>query len=522
MASLPNEMENSEKRRGKIFLSYRRTHAEKLKPCARNLQAMFESVYFLDDRFHRGLNVDRSTNRETLEECDVVLVLISQKPSGPSEHWSSNLSSMEMMKRCDDLGGGSTADENLNDDYCLDELRYALKLGKIVVPVYAPHLSVEQVQKEFTHIHGVRGLSKLANTKVESDAFRLTSDLTKLTEYIVTRMDKKLAKQHDNRQDGSTKGLGQKKKKKKSPKRLRKSQSNQLLRAGSTGNVLAGMQSQQKRRQSFQSFQQGLPNIGMEVHNDYDSESSDDDIVLRTQSASFLSATTAATTATTPASVGAKSEDINFVVESKSKDDPSSDSSNPVQTTPSLQLRSRSSSSSGGGGVLNKPGKWNVFISYTQHSRSAEMLAVNLFFSCKERNLSCWLDSKMGKKSKDAMEEGVKNCDLFIPIISGPGPDDKHPNCPEEKNAYFARDYCQLECQWALDSEKMIQPVCVYSDKTKIGEFFSKAPLNLQQLGERECISLDNTEAEVWEVQLNKVFAQHNSAKSQNGCCEVQ
>ena len=521
MASLPNE----KKRRGKIFLSYRRTHAEVLKPCARNLQAMFESAYFLDDRFHRGLNVDRSTNRETLEECDVVLVLISQQPSGPSEHWSSNLSSMEMMKRCDDLGGGSTADENLNDDYCLDELRYALKLGKIVVPVYAPHLSVEQVQKEFTHIHGVRGLSKLANTKVESDAFRLTSDLTKLTEYIVTRMDKKLAKQHDNRQDGSTKGLGQKKKKKKSPKRLRKSQSNQLLRAGSTGNVLAGMQSQRKRRQSFQGFQQELSNIGMEVHNDYDSESSDDNNVLRTQSASVVGATTATTTtATTPASVGAKSEDINFVVESKSKDDPSSDSdsSNPVQTTPSLQLRSRSSSSSGCGGVLNKPGKWNVFISYTQHSRSAEMLAVNLFFSCKERNLSCWLDSKMGKKSKDAMEEGVKNCDLFIPIISGPGPDDKHPKCPEEKNAYFARDYCQLECQWALDSGKMIQPVCVYSDKTNIGEFFSNAPLNLQQLGERECISLDNTEAEVWEVQLNKVFAQHNSAKSQKGCCEVQ
>ncbi len=65
---------------------------------------------------------------------------------------------------------------------------------------------------------------------------------------------------------------------------------------------------------------------------------------------------------------------------------------------------------------LNEPGTWNFFLSH--HARCGEAQVTAIQNLLEARGKTCWRDVKMGNKSTDAMEEGVRNSDNFILMLT--------------------------------------------------------------------------------------------------------
>ena len=74
-------------------------------------------------------------------------------------------------------------------------------------------------------------------------------------------------------------------------------------------------------------------------------------------------------------------------------------------------------------GVINRPGRWHYFLSHTQRDGQAVTVADEIFFGMKEKRRRCWLDVKMVKCDVAAMEEGVRNSDCLIAIVTDNGTD---------------------------------------------------------------------------------------------------
>ena len=150
--------------------------------------------------------------------------------------------------------------------------------------------------------------------------------------------------------------------------------------------------------------------------------------------------------------------------------------------------------------ILNKPGKWDVFLNHTQRHPAAAAIAVDLYSSLKELGLSVWLDVKMDKKSEAAMKEGVVNSKCVIAIITGVTPDGN------ADNAYFNRPFCIKELEWAMEAEVQIQPVIRMEDKNQIGTFLGQAPAHLKCLGSIDFIDLNRSDKAYWQVGVNKIM----------------
>ena len=147
---------------------------------------------------------------------------------------------------------------------------------------------------------------------------------------------------------------------------------------------------------------------------------------------------------------------------------------------------------------LNAPGKWDVMISYTQRDGDSKVLAEALYNAFREQGLQVWLDIKMSKLNGAAMEEGVRNCDCVIAILSGTDASDP--------NAYFNRDFCVKELKWAQSAGVPIQPVCAVKDKTSIGSFIGQASSKgIPNLGDTDIIHLDRSRPTYWEAGVKDV-----------------
>ena len=77
----------------------------------------------------------------------------------------------------------------------------------------------------------------------------------------------------------------------------------------------------------------------------------------------------------------------------------------------------------------------------------------------------------MGARDEAAMEEGVKNSQCVIAIVSGPAGQD---------TAYFRRPFCLSELRWAKDAWVPVIPIVAAEDKGKITEFFEDIPADMQ------------------------------------------
>jgi len=74
---------------------------------------------------------------------------------------------------------------------------------------------------------------------------------------------------------------------------------------------------------------------------------------------------------------------------------------------------------------------------------------------------SCWLDVYANDKTPLGMENGVKNCDVFIVILS---------------KSYCSREFCLMELGWAQQYRKRVQPVILATEKNTIGALRAAAP----------------------------------------------
>ena len=191
---------------------------------------------------------------------------------------------------------------------------------------------------------------------------------------------------------------------------------------------------------------------------------------------------------------------------------------------PSLPLASAPLPSSGGRGgeskapppVCNAPGHWDVFIGHSRRSADAVVLASETATALERRGLSVWLDVRMSDRSTRAMEEGVKNSRRFVAVVTGPCVNSDRPADPPESNAYFRREYCIKELQWATEAGVPIQPIVRGEDKSRVGEFLGQleAPLKVdgtlqdircfQVLGETDWIDLHRSDKAYWAVGIGE------------------
>jgi len=104
----------------------------------------------------------------------------------------------------------------------------------------------------------------------------------------------------------------------------------------------------------------------------------------------------------------------------------------------------------------------NFFLSHTQRDDAAKLIATELYSVMAEAGKTCWLDVKMERCDRAAMEHGVRNADVFIAIVTDNG-----------ATSYFSREMCREEIAWAIDSGKRIVPVVASADKHRVGQFIA-------------------------------------------------
>lgn len=154
---------------------------------------------------------------------------------------------------------------------------------------------------------------------------------------------------------------------------------------------------------------------------------------------------------------------------------------------------------------FNLPGHWDAFISYTQRNGNAAMLAEKVAADLRNAGLSVWLDVSMASRSTAAMKEGIENAKCVLAIVTGPGINNDRPSDDAKGNAYFAREYCQMELRWAKDAGTRIQPLVRVEDKQQIATFLSQAPADLQCLEPSGFIELIRSDATYWNAGIAKI-----------------
>ena len=170
-----------------------------------------------------------------------------------------------------------------------------------------------------------------------------------------------------------------------------------------------------------------------------------------------------------------------------------------------------------GARVRNQPGEWDFFISHTQRNGHATALASKLHATLASKGFSSWLDVNMSDKSEAAMREGVVRSKCVIAIVTGPCKNPDRPGDPEEKNAYFARDYCCAELRWALEAGVPIQPVVRAEDKQRIGEFKDGAPDDLKDLFNIDFVDLNRSDKDYWVVGVDKILKKNGMMMAEGG-----
>ena len=156
--------------------------------------------------------------------------------------------------------------------------------------------------------------------------------------------------------------------------------------------------------------------------------------------------------------------------------------------------------------VLNQPGYWDVFISHTQRHGKAVAMAEKLAGSLEKLGLTVWLDVKMTQRSAAAMQEGVRNSECVIAIITGACVDNNNTNTREIENAYFSRPFCISELEWAIEAGIQIQPIIQMEDKDEIGTFLNQAPAHLKFLGNIDFISMIRSDIDHWNVGVKQIM----------------
>ena len=131
---------------------------------------------------------------------------------------------------------------------------------------------------------------------------------------------------------------------------------------------------------------------------------------------------------------------------------------------------------------------WYYYISHMQAEGAT--IAEKFFASMEKRGKKCWLDVQMDERDAEAMENGIKNSDVVLVIVS--------PN-------YFTRPFCIKELEWSV---KYMKPMIVVIDvkhKNDIGNILETCPTHLKNIGKMNFIELNRGDKDYWKVGMNKI-----------------
>jgi len=143
------------------------------------------------------------------------------------------------------------------------------------------------------------------------------------------------------------------------------------------------------------------------------------------------------------------------------------------------------------------------FISHVQ--ADSKDVALEIFYSMKEKGKSCWLDVKMPERDEDAMKDGVKLCETVVIIMS--------PN-------YFTRPYCVKELEWAVELGKPIVVVIDIQVKGEIGNILSRCPADksyLKGIGSISFVEVFRGNPAFWETSIQSILNAKPKILKQDG-----
>ena len=152
------------------------------------------------------------------------------------------------------------------------------------------------------------------------------------------------------------------------------------------------------------------------------------------------------------------------------------------------------------------PGNWDAMISYAQRNATSEALAYRIHGELSSRGLTVWLDVQMKVRDEAAMQEGVRNSQFVVSIVSGPAGSDA---------AYFRRPFCLSELRWAKESSVPVVPVVVAEDKGQITEFFADIPADLQHLKGTNWEHVDRKDVDYFRLGVDKIIQAARAAGAQ-------
>merc|ERR1711924_378860 len=138
---------------------------------------------------------------------------------------------------------------------------------------------------------------------------------------------------------------------------------------------------------------------------------------------------------------------------------------------------------------------------------AAKLLATELYAALTDVGKRCWLDVKMERCDRAAMQEGVRTSDVFIAIVTDNNID-----------SYFSREMCREELRWATEYDKVIVPVVSVADKGRISDFIAEGQKYGIDFSTKNFCSYDRSGPEYARASVRAICAQ---AKSTVGALEA-
>ena len=131
--------------------------------------------------------------------------------------------------------------------------------------------------------------------------------------------------------------------------------------------------------------------------------------------------------------------------------------------------------------------RWRFFLSHVQ--KESAVYAEALFGALE----SCWLDVKMPDKSQKGMEEGVRESDFFLCILS---------------DSYFKSEWCLMELRWAVQQGKPV--ISTYTKGCNVGALLLTAPLDVSGIKNVDSLELDR-DPRIFQIRLDDIRKQVSS-----------
>ena len=145
---------------------------------------------------------------------------------------------------------------------------------------------------------------------------------------------------------------------------------------------------------------------------------------------------------------------------------------------------------------------WTYFISHKQSDSATEALELTVQLG----KGACWLDVHQRDAGQKAMENGVRNSQFFVCILS-PG--------------YLESKWCMTELEWAFTFSKPI--ILCYRAADNVGAILQRLPSEFASLSNIQGIKLDRSHPDFFQVAINMIHERVGDATgSSDGISKVR